>query len=356
MVNGGGRVVVHGAMFEAPGSPGGPRWPSAVRCDAGSLTAYAMRVSGAYADGVAGNASAPPEVLGAWTSGKVFTPSEDAPALVEGGVLAIPDAPGEGEGAELPPPETWRAVPIMENSVMQSAAAQAALDAGDPVVYFAPGAASYDVQTLIVPAHVTHIFALGHEVQADLLTLEVAAASSVPLVVDGFGVSTKVSHEAERPVVVRHGSYQYLSPESIAAPVVLLDAEISEDSYFANKAFFHATSLHLTANSPQLLMSNTDLAIAGFLSTSSEQVLSAAQGSMSVLGGRIAPTETIPTEFMSAAISADGVTGAVHGDFAPQTPAHLPPSVLSTQVPGLGRAELASSELGTAGVCQVVLP
>jgi hypothetical protein len=86
-----------------------------------------------------------------------------------------------------------------------------ALNSGASTVYFSGGASLWGGATT-VPASVKRIIAFNHNINnydGTSLILRIEQPSADPLIIEGFGYGIRIEHKANRPLVLKHGGYQY---------------------------------------------------------------------------------------------------------------------------------------------------
>jgi hypothetical protein len=177
------------------------------------------------------------------------------------------------------------------------AALNEALNAGKSTVYFSGGASLWGGSTT-VPAGVKRIVAFGHVINnydGTSLTLRIEEASTVPLIIEGFGYGLKIEHKANRPLVLKHGGYEYT--DFPGAGELYLDDVGLEIVTFKHTPAVWAWQLNTegSGNIPRITNDGTKLWIMGIKTEGNSTIIETKNGGQTeVFGTLFYPATSVP--------------------------------------------------------------
>jgi hypothetical protein len=213
--------------------------------------------------------------------------SSDVVTLFDSGTTSL-DLPVEQVpiGTWYDPDGGWASVETYRTDAGDTAAAQAALASGKPVVYFPRG--SYSTQPLSVPATVQRIdllyanFEQGGEI-------DVTEPSSDPLFVEnGSGATYSIVVKAQRDVVARQGSNLTSNPNNLPVKLYVENGGSGYDpDFLPSNGKVWARGLDIEYRTvAEFVASGGTLWIMGYKTEGAATVLSASNGSqVEVLSG-----------------------------------------------------------------------
>jgi hypothetical protein len=178
---------------------------------------------------------------------------QDLPGLIlsesiSGRIFSLFDAPArslrlpisETPAAPADPPAAWGKFTTANYG--DTSRLQPLLNSGASTIYFPFGTYfSFDERIVTVPAGVRRIVGFSSVVNGDSrgrngggIRLIVEGNSTVPLIVEGFGYGVKLEQRGKRPVVLKHGGYDYTAVAG-AGDLYLEDVELGPLSIVAGQ-------------------------------------------------------------------------------------------------------------------------